>query len=366
MVQTQSLLTHMFGQSQPKRRGTVKFFDLFCGIGGASTGASDAGLDVVFAADFCPLALTSHAHNHPACKHKEMTFPCEDSELPFPEDDSIVHVHGSPPCTRLTPMQMQTDQKKKDEAVELVRWFLDLALRKSPQHWSMEQVGHPRVMAVLDAMRRSNRNVDYVVLDFADLSLPQHRRRLIAGPPWLVDNLRAFRSAQRRVPLGRAVTTMPPETKYVRNSLVNDSSADNMSRLPKRKSMRRVTRPAFTVVTTIALRWCDANKNCIRSMSIPELLTVQGYPSWYTFPSGIKKLVRLRGVGNSVPPLVMSLALGRRPPSAPPVREGERGACDSGPDTDGEDLDGEVQRAPDVGEFLDLAAGMRAGSPSLR
>lgn len=281
-IQTQLLLSRMFGEnggntdSAPSAK-PIKFFDLFCGIGGASTGAVEAGMDVVFAADNSAIALKSHAHNHPQCRHAQMTFPCEDDAIPWPAAGVDFHLHGSPPCTRLTPMQMKTEPEKIEEAVALVKWFLQLALRKSPTRWSMEQVSHPRITAILNNMKRSNRNIDYLTVDFAECQLPQHRRRLFAGPPWVVDNIRAFRSKDRYVPLGRVVPTMPPETKYIRNSLVNDTRGGGTGpRLPKRKSMRRVTRPSFTVVTTIALRFYGANKKIVRSMKISELMILQG------------------------------------------------------------------------------------------
>ena len=358
-VQVQRLLTHMFGAPAPQRiqERKVKFIDLFCGIGGASTGAADAGLDVVFAADASAIALASHSHNHPACEQRQMTFPCTDDELPWPRGGDY-HLHGSPPCTRLTTMQMQTDPEKVEEAVALVRWFLELAVRKSPTRWSMEQVGHPRIATLLDAMRRSNRMVDYEIVDFAELQVPQHRRRLIAGPPWLIDNIRAFRSKGRYVPIGRAVTSMPPQAKYIRNSLVNSTKGGGTGpRLPKRKSMRRVTRPSFTVVTTVPLRWYGASMTVVRSMRISELLTLQGYPAWYSFPGGVRAREQLRGIGNSIPPMVMALALGHRPKAPPPPRRGERGACGSGSNTAPDD-ELETCAAPAVG----LDEGRRARS----
>lgn len=321
------------GGDKPK----IKFLDLFCGIGGASTGAVEAGLDVVFAGDFCGIALASHSHNHPECEHRQMTFPCEDRELPWPAECEY-HLHGSPPCTRLSTMQMKSEPEKIEEAVALVRWFLELAARKSPARWSMEQIGHPRITRILDDMRRSNRMIDYVIVDFAELQVPQHRRRLIAGPPWLIDNIRAFRSKDRYVPTGRAVMTMPPQVKYIRNSLVNSTKKGGIGeRLSKRKSMRRVTRPAFTVVTTIALRWYGADKKVIRNMNIRELMTLQGYPAWYAFPDNVRMSDQRRGVGNSIPPMVMALALGLRPEAPPERRPGERGACLTGSDTVSDD-----------------------------
>jgi hypothetical protein len=224
-------------------------------------------------------------------------------------------------------MQMETDVEKKAEAVELVRWFLKTALERSPQRWSMEQVGHPLVRATLDELKRKSRHVDYIVVGFHDLGLPQTRRRLLAGPPHLIDRVRAYQSRDRWCSVGRAVPTMPPTAKYVRNSLVNDTSGGGTGpRLHIRRSLRRVTKPAFCLVTTIALRWYDRHKKVIRSMSIPELCIAQGFPSSFEFPDDVPKMKRLLGVGNALPPMVMALLLGSRPTPHPP-RAGERGAC---------------------------------------
>lgn len=367
-VETQRLLTHMFGSASPSDDGeVVKFVDLFCGFGGASTGAVDAGLQVVFAADCWDVALKSHLLNHPNCQHRLLTFPCPDDEMAFP--DTAYHLHGSPPCTRLSPMHMKTDENEINDAIALVRWFLALALRKSPRRWSMEQVANPRVIDLLTTLRRTNRAVDYVVIDFADLQLPQHRRRLIAGPPWLVDNLRAFQSSARRVPVGRVLPTMPPHAKYIRNSLVNYTTGPlSGTRMPKRKSMRRVTRPSFTVVASISLRWYDRNMKCIRNMTPDELKKVQGYPDWYVFPEDVPTRTRVRGVGNSVPPSVIALALGKRPPTAPLPRAGERGACDLGEETDNDADDPDLHKEINMERIapIDLAEGLRRGSPSLQ
>lgn len=336
----QPVLTRWLLRSDPvPSEDAVEFYDFFCGIGGASTGAADAGYKVRFACDSSDLALRTHQHNHPGCEHQQLTLPCQDKDIPFPTDGRAIHIHGSPPCTRLTPMMMKTDPVKKEEAVAMVKWFLEFAVRHSPERWSMEQVGHPLITSVLNGMKRLNRDVDYIIIDFAELQVPQHRRRLLAGPRRLIDRIREFRSKDRYVPLGRAVITMPRTAKYIRNSLVNCTKGGGTGpRLPKRKSMRRVTRPSFTVVTTIALRWYSAGMQVVRSMNTRELLTAQGFPSWFTFPDGIKVGERLLGVGNAFPPLAMALALGKRPPLAPVMRMGERGACGSEDETDTEEF----------------------------
>ena len=78
-----------------------KFVDMFCGCGGASEGARLAGYDVVLAVDSWEDALIVHARNHPHTAHLCMELP-SDSQLPLPLPGEHWHLHGSPPCTRVS------------------------------------------------------------------------------------------------------------------------------------------------------------------------------------------------------------------------------------------------------------------------
>lgn len=48
----------------------MKAIDLFAGWGGFTSGATQAGVDVVFAANHWPLAVEAHAINHPGTRHE--------------------------------------------------------------------------------------------------------------------------------------------------------------------------------------------------------------------------------------------------------------------------------------------------------
>lgn len=73
----------------------MKTIDLYCGAGGWSTGAKQAGCDVVAAVDHWAIALRSHAYNHPGTQHL-----CEDlgklDPARLPGCDLLL---ASPPCT---------------------------------------------------------------------------------------------------------------------------------------------------------------------------------------------------------------------------------------------------------------------------
>ncbi len=47
----------------------MKAIDLFAGAGGFSTGATMAGVQVVWAANHWPAAVQVHANNHPTTQH---------------------------------------------------------------------------------------------------------------------------------------------------------------------------------------------------------------------------------------------------------------------------------------------------------
>ena len=129
--------------------GVVQFVDLFSGIGGATQGAREAGLRPVLAVDGCEHACRVYAQNHPEVTQICATLPLEgDAPLPLPRSPTDAgvarwHLHGSPPCTKLSKANQQREAGARADALALVRWFLELALHSSASSWSMEQVYTP-------------------------------------------------------------------------------------------------------------------------------------------------------------------------------------------------------------------------------
>ena len=83
----------------------VAVIDLFCGMGGFSQGAIEAGAKVVLAVDLWDEALSVHAKNHLDTPIKRMTLgekyhfsliKCEVKK--WRKLGYHVHIHGSPPC----------------------------------------------------------------------------------------------------------------------------------------------------------------------------------------------------------------------------------------------------------------------------
>ena len=127
----------------------MQLVDLFCGIGGASCGARDAGVDVALAVDADPEALAVHKLNHPKCDHLCISLPRD--SLPLPE--GAIHIHASPPCQAFSQANRAVGRTRQRNALHLVEW----AVRYCQSHgttWSLEQVGSVAVCELLHEMVR--------------------------------------------------------------------------------------------------------------------------------------------------------------------------------------------------------------------
>jgi len=314
--------------------GPWAFVDLFCGIGGASQGASDAGHEVVLAVDSCPEALGVHARNHPRAQHLCVELPPA-APLPLPTSGRW-HLHGSPPCTRLTQLnKTERDSPETLDGIAMVRWYVEFALASAASTWTMEQVDMPEVRAVLEermARGSSHRGrLDYQVVDVADLGAPQRRKRLIAGTPALIARLRrlerARRSVRDAVPHPRGTHVRPPsvvKSRRVHKDAFGRVVGWGYHRHTGYEIARPVDEPGYTI-TGGGGRWVSpAEGDRMLSMTVAEAALIQTFPTHYTMHPSRK--VAMKGVGNAVPPLLMRRLLGGPldappPPPPPPVAD---------------------------------------------
>ena len=158
----------------------VQVVDLFCGGGGFSEGAIQAGSQVVLAIDNWQPALDVHIANHP-------DIPALCYELGGNITDTAVfirehltpgahfHLHGSPPCQALSNASNHNSQ----DGMALVNWFLQLVDYMKPDSWSMENV-----VPLGKKLREQHPNVPFVKLNSADFGVAQTRQRIFAGTGW--------------------------------------------------------------------------------------------------------------------------------------------------------------------------------------
>jgi len=278
--------------------------DLFCGIGGFSCGATQAGHKVVLAVDNNSDLLKCHADNNPDCQHVKCELP---AELPLPTYRKW-HLHGSPPCTKLSIMNPIQPEDEREHAVDLVAWFLNLAMTSGASSWTMEQVGHKAVIAQLEELKRKHPlKADWMSVDAVNYEVPQRRRRVIAGSPFLIANIRFFKSKKRRITV-RDVFPNPPR-EFLRNSLYSrpDPNTGESVDVPLKDKLRSVDKASFTILATGHLKWADPDGTVLRHLKGAEKALIQTFPKDYTLPKS--KMVSLVGVGNAVPPRLANILM---------------------------------------------------------
>lgn len=329
---------------RPQRR--VKFVDLFCGIGGASTGAASAGYDVVLAVDSWDVALKAHAANHPGATHLCARLPPQ-QPLPVPPATEEWHLHGerprraprpprtahratapthragSPPCTKLSNANQERDPSEREDAMQLVRWFIDFALTSGASTWSMEQVATSAVVSCVEQYKRPNSphrmRVDFDIFDFYHLGVPQHRRRLIAGSPKLLARLRRAPRVHRCVddviaaPRGTHIRNYVAYNHTTRPKVLNGKKVYKYIARGPDEYCNPTSGPSHVILAGIPLRWATPGTGGkFKLLSPEESAAIQCFPPHYVLPD--TKTLATRAVGNALPPLVMQLMLASAPP----------------------------------------------------
>lgn len=283
--------------------------DLFAGCGGASEGARQAKAEVVLAVESDPAIARVYALNHG--DHMRVQTLGGDvtafaGELRARFDLARLHLHGSPPCQRLS----QANQTTRDPAagLTLVAWYLELVEALQPRSWSMEQVPHPAVQELLGA-----RGVPFAIVNALDFGVPQSRVRLVAGSEHVV------RALERRK--GTGPTTLPvhvlpslrPAARYQLCSATcnqpvkvrRDGVRHTVGHRPMRpgEGGRNLHTPSHTVWGKPGRVYDCESERVVRKLTPAECAVLQGFPLGYALCD--RSTARSHQVvGNALPPPV--------------------------------------------------------------
>jgi len=258
----------------------IYLIDLFCGCGGFSQGAVQAGCKPVLAIDSWKEALDVHELNHPDCVHWHHTlggdveeFVCSVQtfiDLNLPEN-CHVHIHASPPCQTLS-----NASKTRDESgFSMINWTLEVITHIDPHTWSMENVTHPLL----------KRYVGAKVFNMAEFGIPQTRQRII------ISNIDLD-----------CIKTEPK--KYACDVLVmvgrdiDWNEYEMISTGSYLRHFRNMNELSYTIMTREPRVRHKISKAMFR-LSIQETAALQTFPLTYNFSA---KTSSYTMIGNAVPP----------------------------------------------------------------
>jgi DNA (cytosine-5)-methyltransferase 1 len=326
--------------------------DVFCGAGGFSEGFAQAGFEIKWGVDFWGPAAETFRKNHPEAE----VFQADALTLSpdtLPRVDVLL---GSPPCVHFSPAN-KGGGGNREKGMELVRRFLEFVDRLKPTYWVMENV--PAMLTDLEAemngdeFELESRNLlipTRTVLDSSDYATPQSRRRLFSGS-FPIPTAGEAPSGQSVVPLRRIIEAFPaPDrrevaaTTRIRDPVypgvellvpkLRDHFEDtrwtlslaeiNRSRFWKQSNPvygrmafpDSLDRPSRTITSTrtrgsrstIVIPYDSAHGPTMRTLTLRECASVQGFPITYQFwGSSVSDKDFL--VGNAVvPPVARAIA----------------------------------------------------------
>ncbi|MBB78081.1 MAG: hypothetical protein CL844_03670 [Crocinitomicaceae bacterium] len=299
--------------------------ELFCGIGGWTEGARQAGCHTVLAVDSNVQLLRLHNLNHPETTQCVMTVgtDTEDELLELIRahvpPGRAFHLHGSPPCQRISCTSAVRDAGNHDVdgGVSLVNWFVAFVHRLQPTTWTMEEVPHAQLTGALGMARQFHpAMIDYVpILTMSDYGVPQHRKRCIAGTPRLVERLRSDASLRADAPVLSEVLDPPEgatvcmastgkEPDYTQNVAHADGTYTNNT---IRRCMRSVHEVAWTCMAGHPHCWRTPDFRKVRWFTVREQAALQTFPPTYQY--GTHTQTALTGIGNAVPPRFASMVM---------------------------------------------------------
>lgn len=165
-------------------RDTTKVVDLFCGGGGLSLGACQAGFDVVCGVDYDQDLTASYASNFPRSR-LILEDLASDAAVDLAHEISkcsIAGVVGGPPCQGISMIGKRNPQDVRNQ---MVARFFELVSIIGPRFFVMENVPHliseeyqELLEQALDHVSEQYVVLDPLVVDAAESGAATFRRRL--------------------------------------------------------------------------------------------------------------------------------------------------------------------------------------------
>ncbi len=305
----------------------IRAIDLFCGAGGSSWGARDAGVEIVAAFDLWPLAGEAHDVNFPETEFVPGRLEETDVEALVERFGKIDLIMASPECTNHSPAKGNKPrcEQSKDTAFQVVRF----AAAFNPRWLIIENVVNMRKWTRFVEFKEALRKLGYMlqeqVLNSAHFGVPQSRRRLFltADRQQIPPKMKPLKRAPKKIadildldgnyrwtPLFKPKRAKPTLARAERGfAVIGKSSPFLLVYYGSDGSggWQRLNRPLRTITTVdrFALVKPDAEHgHVMRMLQVPELQAAMGMPPRMKFEIGTRR-ERVKMIGNAVCPPVM-------------------------------------------------------------
>jgi DNA (cytosine-5)-methyltransferase 1 len=300
---------------------TFRALDLFCGGGGSSWGARDAGADIVGAVDAWDIATRTYQDNFPAAHVVCATLRARSPPRILPKVRKVDLIIASPECTHHS---IARGAKPLDEESRRSGWFVLPYIRAIEPRWIvLENVPRMRSWPGFDDMvtkiQRCGYRLTMQVLDAADFGVPQTRRRLfIIGD-------RCRQPSEILIPRRKhrmASDILDPIGTWEADSVFNGRRAratierikGGIKAIGRGKDFltvyygsdyaggfQRLDRPLRTLTTLDRfglVQWIDGTPT-LRMLQVPELKRAMGLPRIFRLAHGTRR-DKIKLLGNGV------------------------------------------------------------------
>lgn len=307
---------------------TIRAIDLFCGAGGSSWGARNAGVEIVAGVDMWPLAGKVYQDNFPEAKFYKRTLEHARPGEMVKGLGKIDLIVASPECTNHSPAKGDGSRSEASRrtAFQVVRFARVL----KPRWIIIENVvgmkNWDRYSQFIQRLKNLGYHIREQTLDAADFGVPQARRRLFimcsleCEPPeitpptnvtlknanHIVNMNGAYAFSQLKEPgraqptierANRAIEALGPHKAFLLVYYGSDGSG----------GWQRLDAPLRTITTVDRFALVKPTKegHKMRMLQVPELQAAMGLPAKFQILHGSRR-DQIHLLGNAVCPQVIT------------------------------------------------------------
>lgn len=319
---------------------TLNAIDLFSGCGGLSEGLKQAGFNVMAGVEFNKNAVKAYRMNH----SDTAIFECDIREfdtqkiLKLLKGKPLHLLAGCPPCQGFSSLRkMNSKSSVRDKRNSLIDQYYRFVEELSPLTIMLENVpgivNYYLFKTMVCKLKKLGYSIEFKVLNVADYSVPQRRKRLVLvgsklsnieiteGHNTIITVREALRKLKGRKKSDALNKIYPHHTDYIKK-MISLIPKDGGSRkdLPKKYQLEchKKKNVGFEDVYG-RLSWDDVSPTitggCLtpskgrflhpeenRCISAREAALLQTFPIDYKFPTDIPKADIALLIGNALPP----------------------------------------------------------------